>query len=173
MPKHHRKQSNVHNKRSSRWVTKIEKGTNGGGLNGGINIVADRETGKAYVEKVFPAEGISNGYAKREIDVMMQLRGHSSIIYIEDYFIDYHKRRGSVVMEYCTMGSLDKLISRHRNANMRPIGEHYIWKWFIQIASALQYCHYGPYPRDPREVAKWNPVFHRGEYLETVILDRL
>jgi len=163
MPRNTRNESKTRDTRSSRWVTKIEKGSNGGGLNGGINIVADRQTGKAYVEKVFPAAGFRNGLAQREVEIMMQLRGHQSIIYLEDAYLDHRRMRGSVVMEYCTMGSLDKLIDRHRNANKRPIGEHYLWKWFIQIASALQYCHFGPYPRDPKEVAKWNPVFHRGE----------
>lgn len=165
MPNSSLKPSYIPSRRNNdRWDTKIEKGQNGGGLNGGINIVADRNTGKAYVEKVFPAEGIRKGYALRELEIMYQLRGHQSIVRLEDYYIDFQRRKGTIVMEYCTMGSMDRLISRHIKADYRPIGEHHIWQWFMQIASAMQYCHYGPYPTDPREVEKWNPVFHRGEF---------
>jgi NIMA (never in mitosis gene a)-related kinase len=162
MPREKRRHSDVHETRSSRWETKIEKGRNGGGLNGGINVVADRRTGKAYIEKLIPANLVSGGYAKKEIEVMKQLRGHDFIVQIVDYYLNHAKKEASIVMEFCTMGSLEKLIERHRKANMRPIGEHYIWKWFMQITCALCYCHYGPSPKDPAEMAKWNPIFHRG-----------
>lgn len=153
-----------HTQRADRWVFKKELGNQNGGMNSGICIVADYRTGKAFIEKRIERQFISNGYAWREIQTLKQLRGHAHIVSIEDYFIDSAKMVGSIFMEYCSLGSLDRLIERHEGAGYRPIGEHLIWNFSIHIADALAFCHYGPNPHDIEKRTRWNTVFHRGTY---------
>lgn len=81
---------------------------------------------------------------------------------MEDWYLDLTAKTGSIVMEYCITGSVDRLIKRHKEAGMRLIDEHFVWKWGTQIADALLYCHYGMEPYDEKKREEWNTIFHRG-----------
>jgi NIMA (never in mitosis gene a)-related kinase len=97
---------------------------------------------------------------------MKQLRSvdQDYIVWLEDYFIDYARREASIIMEFCNAGSMDKLILRHMQAGRRKIGESYIWAWFVQLAEALVWCHYGPEKGDGRRRGVWDMIYHRGKY---------
>lgn len=141
---------------------KVQKqlGNNGGGMNNGIEIVSRDRQG--YIKKNLDDKEVKKGYAKREVDFLRQLKGHPHIVKMVDWYIDWNKERAGIYMEYCSMGSMEQLILRHRAHNMRMINERDITLWFYQLADALAYCHYGPNPYSARALEQWNTVYHRG-----------
>ncbi|ORY18056.1 kinase-like domain-containing protein [Clohesyomyces aquaticus] len=74
---------------------------------------------------------------------MKQASQHRNIVNIFDAFIIPRKMSVSIYLEYCKIGSLSALIERHAVVQ-RPLPEHFMWHTFQQIASALEFCHYGP-----------------------------
>lgn len=152
--------------RPSCWIRVNDLGTQGGGLNEGIVLVKHEQKGHIlWVEKRLDGKTIEGGIAMHEIEVMERLAEfkHPYIVQIKDWYIDPERKLGSIFMEYCDLGSMDALIKRHIQAGRRPIGEHYIWRWFTQLSQALAFCHFGPDYNDPKEFMAWNTIFHRGE----------
>ncbi|KAF2660791.1 kinase-like protein [Lophiostoma macrostomum CBS 122681] len=147
--------------RSSKWRTQKPLVKNEGAMNGGINIVTDKATGKAYIEKVTKRDEIQRGMAEVEISILRQLKGNDFVVQIADWYLDLTKGReqGGIILEFCTKGSLESLIERHR-LNNRPISEQWIWRWACQLAGGLAYCHYGP-TYDTSRNSDWNYVIHR------------
>ncbi|KAF2730544.1 kinase-like protein, partial [Polyplosphaeria fusca] len=131
-----------------------------GGMNAGISIVRDAETGKISIEKRFGRAEIEARIADNEIKALLHLKGHTHIPKMVDYFFDPFRMQGAIYLEYCKFGGMDQLIERHA-MQRRTICEHHIWKWFIQLADALTLCHYGPNPQDLQARANWNWVIHR------------
>jgi serine/threonine protein kinase len=133
-------------------------------MNGGIYIVSDKETGKAYIEKVATADEVQRQTVELEIDILEQLKRHDFIVQIADCWLDKKLLRGGIILEYCTKGSLETLIEKHRKENNRPISEQWIWRWSMQLSSALAYCHYGPTYNEAD--TSWDYIVHRGKSLE-------
>ncbi|KAF2268890.1 kinase-like protein [Lojkania enalia] len=142
-----------------------------GGMNAGIAVVRDRKNGKLCIEKRLDPDCIRTRLADMEIEALQQL-DHPNVNRIIDVFVDYNLLQGSIFLEMCDGGSLDKLIGRH-SVDGRSIGESQIWRWFIQLAKAVAYCHCGPSLNDREARSLWNAVYHRDIKPANVFLSRI
>ncbi|KAF2640934.1 kinase-like protein [Massarina eburnea CBS 473.64] len=153
----------IRTKPERKWVTVKELGINAGGMNGGIAIVKDLKTGKEFVEKRAKQSDIKTGFTENEILILKFLScpGHPHINPLVDHFVDKKKERACIYLEYCSLGGLNSYINNRRGENDPPelFNEIDVWEWFIQLMSALAYCHYGP-DLEKRD-KKWNTTWHR------------
>lgn len=123
-------------------------------MSGGISIVADRTTGIAYLQKCFERSLIEDGFAKRELLALVSVCDHPNITSVMDWWVNEERGEGGMVMEWCKLGSMDRLIKKHRE-KYEKIEEFFIWNWFRDLADALNYCHYGSRPES------FDEFFHR------------
>ena len=153
--------------RSSKWKTQKKLGNNQGAMNGGIYIISDKATGKAYIEKVATPGEVQRETIEVEIDILKQLKGKNDfVVQIADYWLDKKALQGGVILEYCTKGSLETLIEKHRQYK-RPISEQWLWRWASQLSGGLACCHYGPTYRDTDiDGTEWDFIIHRGKCME-------
>lgn len=149
---------------AKRWTERERLGAQGGGMNGGIFVVSDKNK-RGYIEKRMQRRDIEHQIAEREITALQRVGHHPYITTMVDHFIDYRRGEASIYLERCTGSSLQRLIERHARNHNEMIAEYYLWNWFMQIAEALSYCHYGPRPDHPPSRQSWNSIYHRdGEY---------
>ncbi|KAF2744506.1 kinase-like protein [Sporormia fimetaria CBS 119925] len=162
------------------WVfhTAFGSDKNVGALNGGICLVTDerpspvvRKSVKLYMEKKFSADHVRSGIAQREIEAMYQVSDCWYIVQILDCYLDHERAVGGIVMEQCSMGSLDKQIERQRNKGRR-IGEREVWGWLFTLSKALVVLHYGPNARDRKYRGDWNMLYHRDIKPANIFLHR-
>lgn len=134
-----------------------------GGFNGGVFVVEDKHTGKQYIEKRAKKEHIDKGFVEAEISFLNLVSDHPHISKMVDYFVDKSAGRASIYMELCTEGGLDKIVEEYWRDGQK-FDEATVWEWFIQLADALMYCHYGKNP-EKREAngwkSTWNRIWHR------------
>jgi NIMA (never in mitosis gene a)-related kinase len=145
----------------------------GGTQNSGIYIVQHRHTGQKLIEKrIIPNQNGSRSL-HAEIRAMQACRNHANIISIfesdtQDYTITY----GSIWMQHCELGSLDKLIMRYEQRGAFLPDEGFMWKVFWDLSLALCYLWTGNPASDTREramagrrvnhrVRGWKPMIHR------------
>ena len=140
----------------------VPEGT--GGLNEGINLVRNKQTGTRRVQKQIDP---TNEVLLRELLLLQALR-HPNIIHYVDAFIDksaWHHHTASLYMEFCTLSTAQRLIEKyHRHNQDREeydrayIPEGFIWHIFRSLASALQYLHFGIQPEDKRKSEELEPL---------------
>ncbi|KAL8662042.1 MAG: hypothetical protein Q9168_008314 [Polycauliona sp. 1 TL-2023] len=145
-----------------------------GGLNEGIHLVRNKETGARYVQKDIDPR---SPQLVREL-LLLQVLNHPNIIRYVDAFIDkssWHHHRASVYLEYCPFKSAQDLLDRyHKKNQQRPeshhnyIPEHFLWHIFRSLALALQYLHFGIRPDDKRTAEELDAVVRAPQYCEKV-----
>jgi serine/threonine protein kinase len=156
------RQLEMQKKPKKRWRVLEKYGTNGGGLNGGINKVEEENDpyDRFFIEKVFTEEHVLYGWAKKEITLLHHVCDHENIVEYVDHYLDTTKLISSLYMEYCESGSLEDVIKAVQKG--KPVHERRIWKWCIGLMSALVYCHYGPTPDNERySRLYWDSMYHR------------
>lgn len=145
-----------------------------GGLNEGIHLVRNKETGRRCVQKeVNPG----SPQLLREL-LLLQALDHPNIIRYVDAFIDkslWHHHRASVYLEYCAFKSAQDLLDRYHKHNRNLpeshhayIPEHFIWHIFRSLASALQYLHFGIRPDDKRPPEELDALVKAPQYCQEV-----
>ena len=143
------------------WLTIQRLGTLGGGLNAGIATARFKHDplDRVFVEKSFKTSDVKERIAHKEIALLKQVGDHMHITRMYDHFIDERARRACLYMEHCDKGSLlDVIMNCGSN---QCVNEHNVWDWFIQILSALVYCHLGPRPEVESECLNWATIYHR------------
>lgn len=156
------KQLELQKQPKKRWKVVQQLGTQGGGLNEGINKVeAENDPyDRFFIEKVFTREHIQHGWAEKEIVLLHQVCDHDNVVEYVDHYLDIPGLKSSLYMEYCESGSLENVITAVRKGS--AVHERKIWRWFISVMGALVYCHYGPNPDDERSSRLyWDSVYHR------------
>ncbi|KAL5434649.1 hypothetical protein PMIN06_011331 [Paraphaeosphaeria minitans] len=151
---------------------------NRGALNGGVWVVKDRKTGKEHIEKCAQEKMIRDGTILQEITILKYLSSpsHDHITCMVDHFVDKRLCKASIYLEKCSLGGLETLIeSRYQTREL--FNELDVWEWFIQLFSALTYCHYGPDPaarfahKRPEDWENaWDMVFHRDIKVENILV---
>ncbi|KAF2800440.1 kinase-like protein [Melanomma pulvis-pyrius CBS 109.77] len=157
---------------AKRWTERERLGAQGGGMNGGIFVVSDKNK-RGYIEKRMQRRDIEHQIAEREITALQRVGHHPYITTMVDHFIDYRRGEASIYLERCTGSSLQRLIERHARNHNEMIAEYYLWNWFMQIAEALSYCHYGPRPDHPPSRQSWNSIYHRDVKPANILLTRI
>lgn len=178
---HHRLSGkNALQKRPARsWHRERQLGAeNRGNLNGGVYVVKDRKTGKKYIEKCAKDTLVKDGTILQEVTILKYLSSpsHDHITRMVDHFVDRKLCKASIYLERCSVGGLESLIeSRYQAGDL--FNELDIWEWFIQLFSALTYCHYGPDPKArfankrPEDWKNaWDMVFHRDIKVENILV---
>lgn len=136
-----------------------------GANNAGIYLVEDAITGKLCIEKRLKLFDIEDGYAKREIEVLHQLRYHPNISHLVDFTLDEEGYMdggwpsATIWTEYCTEGSLQDVIFAYFNAR-ESIPEAFLWHVLASLAEAVRYCQSGTAALLPDQM-RWNLVYHR------------
>ncbi|KAF2443370.1 kinase-like protein [Karstenula rhodostoma CBS 690.94] len=164
---------------SRSWQRSRQLGAeNRGALNGGVWVVKDRKTGKKYIEKCAQPALVADGTVLQEITILKYLSSpsHAHITRMVDHFVDRPRCTASIYLERCSAGGLEALIaSRHQAGEL--FNEMDVWEWFIQLFSALTYCHYGPDPKArfartrPEDWEdSWDMVFHRDIKVENILV---
>ena len=113
----------------------------GEGASGKVYHVRHRATGKEYVVKKVPFEGMEDGdkfYIKQESQILTAL-SHPNITKFERVFVD-RKHCFNIVMEYANGGTLTNVIQRVKENGSR-IPEEQILNYFTQLCLALKHCH--------------------------------
>ncbi|KAL5390311.1 hypothetical protein DPSP01_001883 [Paraphaeosphaeria sporulosa] len=177
---HHRLHgNNALQKRPDRsWTRERQLGAeNRGALNGGVWVVKDRMSGKEYIEKCAQDTMIKDGTILQEITILKYLSSpsHENITKLVDHFVDKKLCKASIYLKECSMGRLEALIeSRYQGGEL--FNELDVWEWFIQLFSALTYCHYGPdptarfaYNRPEDWENEWDRVFHWDIKVENIL----
>lgn len=80
----------------------------------------------------------SRAEAQKEVNLMAEAKKHSNIIRYFDHWFD--QRAMFILMEYAPNGSLDTIISSHRDENRR-FSELQVLHFLQQLASALAFLH--------------------------------
>jgi serine/threonine protein kinase len=146
---------------AERWrVATILVGV-GGCFNRGIMLVNDEHDKLNHskaIMKLLPTEAMSVGYARREVNVLTDLK-HPNIIRLYDsYKPDHCHDTPWMVTEYCDKKSLRGLIGTHRSLNIM-LPEKFVWKIFQSLVSAVNHCHQRP-----------DPIAHRDITLDNIFL---
>jgi len=100
-------------------------------------------------EKIFLLKAVSTkakiNYLETEVNLLRELNSPHIVRYI-DYFHDTSTSTFNIVMEYCEMGDLQKMIlHRHRlrltDEKAAYFEEPMVWRIFYQMNEALKACH--------------------------------
>ncbi|EOA88478.1 hypothetical protein ACJQWK_01781 [Exserohilum turcicum] len=149
-----------------KWTPIKHLGTLNGGLNAGIAQVRcsnPKAQGMIFIEKRFAAQEFQYKVAYREIQLLHQISDHINIVTMVDHFLNEAAAKAAVYLEYCDLGSLDKVVLEIATKGYR-VHEWKVWNWFFQICGALAYCHFGPQPDmsdDEVFQSGWSRVYHR------------
>ena len=141
-----------------------------GGLNEGVSLVRDRETGHRVIQKNFNPQ---NPILRREL-LLLHVLKHPNIIKYINGFLDmsvwYHPT-ASIYMEYCSFKTAQDLLNKYHDRNQGRhedqwdyIPEALIWHIFRSVASALQYLHFGIQPDDRRRPEELGPLVKAEDY---------
>lgn len=159
------------------WKRVKPIGENRGGLNGGVFIVKDRK-GKTFIEKRAKPDLVKNRTVMQEIIILKYLSSpsHPHITKMVDHYIDTKRCESSIYLEWCDLGGLNSLIEA-RVASHELFNEQDVWEWYIQLFSALTYCHYGPDPKARFQYKKpedwqngWDMVYHRDIKVDNILV---
>ncbi|KAL8769616.1 MAG: hypothetical protein Q9209_004413 [Squamulea sp. 1 TL-2023] len=145
-----------------------------GGLNEGIHLVRNKETGKRYVQKEFDAR---SPQLLREL-LLLHVLDHPNIIRYIDGFIDksmWHYHKASVYVKWCSFKSAQDLLNKYHQHNLRVpknhhayVPEHFLWHIFRSLALALQYLHFGIKPDDKRSPEELHILVQGERYCQDV-----
>ncbi|KAL8875952.1 MAG: hypothetical protein Q9198_005765 [Flavoplaca austrocitrina] len=145
-----------------------------GGLNEGIFLVRNKETGGRYVQKGFDP---GSKQLVREL-LLLQALDHPNIIRYIDGFIDktlWNHHTASVYLEYCAFKSLQDMLEKYHKHNQnisehhhKYISEQFIWHIFRSLALALQYLHFGVQPEDKRSPQELDQLVKDPQYCQDV-----
>ncbi|KAL8989297.1 MAG: hypothetical protein Q9169_008388 [Polycauliona sp. 2 TL-2023] len=145
-----------------------------GGLNEGIFLVRNKETGRRLVQKDIDPR---SPQLVREL-LLLQALKHPNIIKYVDAFIDkseWHHHRASLYLEYCAFKSAQHLLNRYHKHNENVpeshhayIPERFLWHVFRSLALALQYLHFGIQPDDKRTPEALDKIVQDPEYCQKV-----
>ena len=145
-----------------------------GGLNEGIFLVRNKETGRRYVQKEFDPR---SKQLVREL-LLLQALDHPNIIRYIDGFIDktfWNHHRASVYLQYCAFKSLQNMLEKYHKHNQnipehhhKYISEQFIWHIFRSLALALQYLHFGVQPDDKRSPQELDQLVKDSQYCRDV-----
>ncbi|KAL8860365.1 MAG: hypothetical protein Q9178_003336 [Gyalolechia marmorata] len=145
-----------------------------GGLNEGITLVRNKETGVRYVQKEIDPK---SPHLLREL-LLLQALHHPNIIRYVDACIDkslwnYHK--ASVYLEFCSLKSAQDMLEKYHKHNLHLpnnhrvyIPEHFIWHIFRSLALALQYIHFSIQPDDTRPPDELDALVKKDSYAQEV-----
>ncbi|MCJ1374496.1 hypothetical protein MMC20_005728 [Loxospora ochrophaea] len=164
----------------------------GSGLNQGVYVVRSINDRRLLVQKKIPGD---QKYLRREIHILNVLKHPNIVEYVDSFITDRTAttpRESSLYIEYCKLGSLEKLVTQYRERNashshLPParIPESFVWHVFHSLALALQYLHHGIPPDGPppapigeesdTQVAerlgqKWPLIIHRDLKLQNIFL---
>ena len=162
---------------AQQWKRVKPIGENRGGLNGGVYIVKDRK-GKIFIEKRAQKELVREKIVTQEITILKYLSepSHPHITKMVDHYIDTKRCESSIYLEWCDVGGLNSLIDA-RLASKELFNEQDVWEWYIQLFSALTYCHYGPNPSARFQYKKpedwkngWDMVYHRDIKVDNILV---
>ncbi|EGR30714.1 protein kinase domain protein [Ichthyophthirius multifiliis] len=112
----------------------------GQGTQGSAILILNKKTKKQYIAKQISLNGITERDSKQAFQELklLKLMKHPNIVkFIESYL---EKERIIIIMEYCELGDLQKLI-KEKDQNKQTFNENQIWHWFIDLAQALKFIH--------------------------------
>lgn len=108
----------------------------GRGSNGSkVFKVQSKITGEFLAMKSIHLSGDHHSKVDNEIMILKSLRHPNIVSYVDSFVVG-----GNMVifMEYAEKGDLNHYVKQCKNEGIH-IPEEQIWKWFLQLASALQY----------------------------------
>ena len=74
-----------------------------------------------------------------EVNILKELH-HPNIVQYYDRIIDKQNQKIYIIMEYCEGGDIGKIIKKLK-LTKEHFPEELIWKFFIQVLQALNFCH--------------------------------
>ncbi|KAF2660792.1 kinase-like protein [Lophiostoma macrostomum CBS 122681] len=138
----------------------------------GLNLVWDLEMGphsqgKTCIVKVLDPL-LSGKGPEREIQILRRLEHPNIVAYRDSHVAEHLDETPWLCMEFCQYGTLDQLLSRYVDTDTR-IPEAFLWHVFASLASAIQYCHFGPESHASGH-SSWDMVVHRDITLRNIFL---
>ncbi|KAJ4289648.1 G2-specific serine/threonine protein kinase [Kalmusia sp. IMI 367209] len=133
--------------------------SNSGENNAGIFLEWDAHSREYCIEKRLKARDVRNGYAQREIELLIQLQGHPNIANLVAYdynYPEFGRPSAKIWTHYCDHRSLDNVIEALKVSKTRA-PEAFLWHVFEGLAEAVRHCQQGPQGYD----GPWNTVYHR------------
>jgi serine/threonine protein kinase len=132
--------------------------------NAGIYLVRDQLTGKYLIEKRLKPEDATNGFAKREINILYQLSNHSNIAKLVWVELDdvglFEPPSATIYTEFCNGGTLEDKIKKMQKTK-EIARENFLWHVLGSLVEAVRYCQRGNGPLNPMLYDGWNVVYHR------------
>lgn len=138
-----------------RWQVQSRLSDAYGFFNRGVHLVRElyNDRPNTFVMKVLPSRSMYRGYAKREVDILFQLKDHPNIVQYCDSYAPYHRHAAPwLVMYYCNQGILISFVHK-----VKSLPALFIWHVFESLAEAVRYSHTGPMDGYS---ALWDPVSH-------------
>lgn len=109
----------------------------GVGSNGNkVFKVQDKKTGEIFAMKAMTVTGDMHKF-NNEILILKSLNHPNIVRYVDSFLVD---DTVYIVMEFASKGDLNQHIRKVKEEGSFIL-EDQIWKWFFQLASALQYIH--------------------------------
>lgn len=109
----------------------------GNGSNGNrVYKVKDNKTNQIYAMKIINMVGNCIDFMN-EISILKSLN-HNNIVKYQDSF--KHEDNIIVIMEYVDQGDLNQVI-KAKKQKQEHFTEDQIWKWFFELAAAIEYIH--------------------------------
>lgn len=147
--------------------------------NSGTYLIQDRQTKTLFIEKrLQTSTPTSRTQAEAQESALWQLKSAATstttspsanhILQIRESFQNHNNPSTSLILEFCTHGSLADFIAR---SNFTP--EPFAWHVLSSLASALCTCHYGissPETSLQRPKGDWNALYHFKLAPKTVFL---
>lgn len=127
--------------------------------NRGVYLIRDKITTGTYcVEKHLKRRDVINDFARREIEILYQLRDHPNITNLI-YFESERFELPSATMwtEYRDHGSLEDTV-RHLWGFKEYVTEEFLWSVLEGLVRAVRYCQLGDGP-DGGD-GEWDVVYH-------------